>query len=125
MKIRIFENMADSVFRVVVNTEDFSQEDIKLMCQYGEPEIDCGGDVEYTFDGTQATKEFGHEFVRILHGFPFAFRFDSRDYEGGVEEAMSVGDAWKTGIKTKISKAMSDLREKSSVLPTEEVFDNI
>ena len=125
MKIRVFENMDDAVFRIVVNTEDFSQEDIKLMCQYGEPEIDLGGVVSYTYDGEQKTKEFGHQMVRVCHGFPFAFGFDSRDYDGGCSEAIAVGEAWKLAVKLQISEIMSSLRLKATSLPTEEVFDNI
>lgn len=125
MKIRVFENMDDAVFRIVVNTEDFSQDDMRLMCQYGEPEIDCGGTVSYTYDDTQKTKEFGHQMIRVLHGFPFALGFDSRDYDGGCGEAIAVGEAWKTALKQQIADEMSALRLKARSLPTEEVFDNI
>ena len=125
MKIRVFENMDDAVFRVVVNTEGFSQNDIKLMCQFGEPEIDCGGTVTYTYDETEKTKEFGSNFVRVVHGFPFAFGFDSRDYEGGSDEAVAVGSQWVSDLKDQISRVMDALRQKACALPSEQVFDNI
>ena len=122
MKIRTFENMCDSVFRVVVNTEDFSQDDLRLMCQFGEPEINFGGEVQYEFDGVAKTKEIGDQYVRVFHGFPLAFGFDSRDFEGnGIDEAIAVGRAWKTGVIEKITHAIGDLRSKAKVLPTEEV----
>ena len=121
MKIRIFKNMCNSVFRIVVNTEDFSQEEIKLMCQYGEPEINVGGDIDYRFDGQDKTKACGDQLVRILHGFPYAEGFDSRDYEGSFEEAEAVGEAWKAIVIAEIRSKMSDLRDKASILPTEEV----
>lgn len=123
MKIRTFENMDDSVFRVVVNTEDFSQEELKLMCQFGEPEINVGGTVSYQFDGQARSKEFGDQFVRILHGFPLAFGFDSRDFEGsdGIAEAMAIGRQWKSDIIGKIGDKIGDLRQKSNILPVEEV----
>lgn len=123
MKIRIFENMDNSVFRIVANTEDFSQEDLKLMCQYGEPEINVGGDVTYSLDEETKVKTFGDQYVRILHGFPFAFGFDSRDYEGSFDEAIAVGNAWKEALKRKIGTAMDELRDKSGALPTEEVVN--
>jgi len=147
MKIRIFANMDNSVLRVVVNTEDFSQEDLKLMRQYGEPEVNVGGDVEYVFgednvvrssevpksqssevpksqsSETHHVKHFGDQYVRILHGFPFAFGFDSRDYDGATEEAMAVGGAWTESLIYKISTVMDELRDKSGPLPTEEVVN--
>ena len=125
MKIRVFENMDDSVFRVVVNTEGFSQNDIKLMCQFGEPEIDCGGTVTYTYDETEKTKEFGSNLVRVVHGFPFAFGFDSRDYDGCSDEAIAVGSKWVSDLKDQISRVMVALRQKACALPSEQVFDNI
>lgn len=125
MKIRVFENMDDAVFRVVVNTEGFSQNDIKLMCQFGEPEIDCGGTVTYTYDETDKTKEFGSNLVRVVHGFPFAFGFDSRDYDGGSDEAVAVGSKWVSDLKDQISRVMGALRQKACALPSEQVFDNI
>ena len=125
MKIRVFENMDDAVFRVVVNTEGFSQNDIKLMCQFGEPEIDCGGTVTYTYDETEKTKEFGSNLVRVVHGFPFAFGFDSRDYDGRSDEAVAVGSKWVSDLKDQISRVMVALRQKACALPSEQVFDNI
>ena len=112
--------MDDSVFRVVVNTEDFSQDDLRLMCQYGEPDVNVGGDVTYDFNEESKTKYLGDQYVRILHGFPYAFGFDSRDYDG-IDEAIAAGTAWKENIKSRIRAAMEDLRAKSKVLPSEEV----
>lgn len=125
MKIRVFENMDDAVFRVVVNTEGFSQNDIKLMCQFGEPEIDCGGAVTYTYNETEKTKEFGSNLVRVVHGFPFVCGFDSRDYDGGSDEAVAVGSKWVSDLKDQISRVMGALRQKACALPSEQVFDNI
>lgn len=122
MKIRIFENMDDSVFRVVMNTEDFSQEDMRLMCQFGEPEVNVGGDVTYEIGGETKTKAFGDQYVRLLHGFPYAFGFDSRDFEtDGIDEAIAAGTQWKETVKGRIREALQALRAKSKVLPAEEV----
>lgn len=122
MKIRTFENMDDSVFRVVVNTEDFSQDDMKLMCQFGEPEINFGGPIAYEFDDVSKTKDLGDQYARVFHGFPLAFGFDSRDFEnGGIDEAIAIGRKWKTEIITRISQAIGELRDNAKVLPVEEV----
>lgn len=122
MKIRIFQNMCDRVFRIVVNTEDWSQEELKLMRQYGEPEIDVGGEIDYVYDGSAKTANMGSNLVRILHGFPFSAGFDSRDY-GSYEEALAVGSAWKTCVLDRIRNALVDLRNNPSVIPTEEVTE--
>ena len=122
MKIRIFRNMENSVFCVLICTEDWSQEDIKLMEMYGEPEINVGGPIDYMYGGVQGTKTFGNEFSRILHGFPYIRRFDTRDYSS-VDEAIAVGVAWKEKIVERLGAAVTELRSNLLPLPTEEVSE--
>lgn len=128
MKIRIFSDMCNGAYRIVINTEDWSQGDLELMKQFGEPEVDIGGNVEYTFEDEEKTKALGTEFVRVLHGFPYARVFDSRDYgssvtseERRVSEAVTVGKAWKDMVAVAIQGKVRDLRTMSEPLPTEEV----
>lgn len=125
MKIRIFQNLDNSVFRVVINTEDFGQDDIKLMCQYGEPEIESGGEISYEYNNESKTKTLGVQMIRVLHGFPLAFGFDSRDYGGSCAEAEAVGRAWKDKVISDIGEKMRLLRLNSNALPTEEVVDGV
>ena len=80
MKKRIFSRMEDAVYRIVIYTEDWSQGDIELMEQFGEPEVNVGGPISYVFEGAVKVKEFGDEYVRLLHGFPYSRGFDSRDF---------------------------------------------
>lgn len=137
MKIRVFKNMCNGVVRIVLNTEDFSQEDIKLMCQFGEPEVNVGG-FEYPStsinDGEQIGSEkaagespsvsIGDEWVRIMHGFPYARGFDMRDYEGVSGDAViEMADAWKQYVIDEIESEMTNLRSKRNSLPTEEVVN--
>lgn len=122
MKKRVFMNMDDAVFRIVVETEDWSEGDVELMDQYGEPEVNVGGTLEYEFDGEQKTKEFGDQYVRILHGFPYSIGFDSRDY-ASYAEAKAVGCAWKDEILRRIDQKVTALRENVAQLPTEEVSE--
>ena len=125
MKKRIFMNMCDAVYRVSVFTEDWSEGDIGLMRQYGEPEVDAGGTIEYLFGGETKSVEFGSDLVRLVHGFPYSKGFDSRDYEGGCAEAIAAGNAWKDKMVERIDEAIVSLRANKSPLPTEEVIDNI
>lgn len=137
MKIRIFKNVCNSVVRVVVNTEGFSQEEVKLMCQFGEPEVNVGGfnypgtvgNVD-TENGEKATSlvapevALGDEFVRIMHGFPYSMGFDMRDHEGSSLEAMmEMADSWVGHVCQQIESLMSELRDKRNQLPTEEVIN--
>ena len=64
MKIRVFCNMINSVYKVTFLTEDWSCSDIELMVQYGEPDVNLGGDVTYTYDGEQKEKAFGDRYER-------------------------------------------------------------
>lgn len=130
MKKRIFSGMDNGVFRVVITTEDWSEGDVELMEQFGEPEIDVGGSVSYEYNDASGnaktgTREFGSEYVRLLHGFPYARGFDSRDYES-VAEAVAAGSKWKeivAGENGVINKAVLGLRANSSSIPTEEVYE--
>lgn len=139
MKIRVFLSMDDSVFRVLINTEDWSERDLELMVQYGEPEINVGGDVTYTYSDTtiksqgasarsasvdpEKTVTFGDEYVRVLHGFPYMRSFDSRDYSS-VGEARAVGNEWKEIVIGRIEGAVDDLRASfTAQIPTEEVVE--
>lgn len=122
MKIRIFQKMDNSIFRVVICTQDWSQGDLDLMEQFGEPEVNVGGDVQYTFGGETKTKTFGDDFVRLLHGFPYCRGFDMRDYDDG-QEATAIGLAWKNEVLGRIGEAVHDMRQKQAPLTTEEVTE--
>lgn len=122
MKIRVFMNMDDAVFRVAVNTEDWSEGDLDLMDQFGEPEVNVGGLLDYSHDGEGGSVELGDEFVRVLHGFPYARLFDSRDY-GSTGKAEAVGKAWKDMVLSRIESVVEDLRAMRNPLPTEEVHE--
>lgn len=122
MKIRTFLNMDNSVYRIVVMTEDWSQGDLELMVQFGEPEIDVGGEVSYLYNDEPKEKTFGYEYVRLVHGFPCSRGFDARDYDS-EEEAVAIGNAWKDKVVVSLRDAVLDLRAKSSPLPTEEISE--
>ena len=136
MKVRVFKNICNSVIRIVINTEDFSQEDVKLMCQFGEPEINVGGFVypgqtveNGTENGEKAAANLpeiimGDEYVRLMHGFPYSMGFDLRDYmDFDDDQVEAMADAWKDYVCGGIYDAMAELRGKRNSLPTEEVIN--
>lgn len=124
MKIRIFSDMVNSVYRITLITEDWSQGDIELMFQYGEPEVNVGGTLEYYYDDDLKIKALGDQYLRLLHGFPFAIGFDSRDYAGGCAEAESAGNAWKNQVVQAIRSKVVGLRTKAPI-STEEVVNDV
>lgn len=122
MKIRVFRDMFNSVYRIVVYTDDWSEGDIDLMERYGEPEVNAGGTFHYSHGGSQKSVALGDAFVRVMGGFPYSRGFDSRDY-GSCEEAVAAGVAWKESLISSIQSAVSGLRSKSATLPTEEITE--
>lgn len=122
MKKRVFQDMDNAVFRVTIDTEDWSEGDISLIAQFGEPEVNVGGEVTYLFENETVTQAFGDMYVRVLHGFPYMRGFDSRDYSS-YEEAVAVGKAWKELVLDRIDASIRALREHRSPLPTEEVSE--
>lgn len=131
MKIRVFQRLVDDRLEVLLITEDWSCGDIELMTQFGEPEINVGGSIEYIYDedvGSSSgdteirVKDFPTELVRVLHGFPYSRIFDARDYES-FDEAKAVAEAWKVDVVDKIGDAVLELRSKSTSFATEEVSE--
>ena len=130
MKLRIFMGMEDSVYRIVIDAEDWSQGDIELMERFGEPDVDVGGTITYSdvsSSGSESsedvkTKDFGNEYVRVLHGFPYARGFDSRDY-GSVDSAVSAGTAWKDLVVSRFRNVIAALRANVDPISTEEVVN--
>ena len=120
MKIRIFSNMCNGVYRIVINTEDWSEGDLELMAQYGEPLVNVGGEISGESNAKSESRTFGDEYIRILHGFPYARGFDSRDY-GTASDAMMIGNLWKGVVIERLRAAVETLRSKVSPLPTEEI----
>lgn len=122
MKKRVFSTMDNGVYRIDVSTEDWSEGDLELMAQFGEPLVNLGGTISYSVADVAKEKTFGDEFVRLLHGFPYSRGFDSRDY-GSVDEAVAIGKAWKEESLKKIDEAVVELRAKPVPLPSEEISE--
>jgi hypothetical protein len=130
MKKRVFQRLVDSTFEVVIITEDWSCGDRELMVQFGEPEVNVGGDVYYVNEdvssssGDDAVKvvNLPDELVRIMNGFPYSRIFDARDYES-YEEARAVAAAWKEKVLGNIDEAVIRLRNMHVNFDTEEVSE--
>ena len=119
MKIRSFRDLLNGVFRVSVRTEDWSQDDNRLMAQYGEPEIDVGG----VFDlGEGADFELPSKLVRIASECPLIFvAVDRRDHEDARDRAL----AWETRIVSDITDAVALLRDHGPDTYSAETVENV
>ena len=122
MKKRVLRDMDNGVYRIILINEDWSEGDRDLMARFGEPEINVGGEVSYIVSGETKTKTLGDEYVRLLRGFPYQRGFDSRDY-ASVEEAVSIGVAWKEMVLSRIDAAILAMRANAAPLTTEEVSE--
>ena len=113
MKIRSFFVLDNNVFRVSIRTEDWSERDIRLMEKYGEPEIDVGG---VFYDGGLSF-ELDNDYKRIKSESPFAQGFDARDYTDAEDRA----ETWADEIQSRITTAMTTLRQNDDEYSHEEV----
>lgn len=105
MKIRTFYRLSNDVYSVTIYTEDWSQGDTKLMDEFGEPQIDLGGD----FGTGPGAFTLPNRLVSILTNSPFTQSFDARDYLA-TPTAPDAAEAWATEIATRLTAAVTTLR---------------
>jgi hypothetical protein len=123
MKIRVFKTLLNSVYKVTVRTEDWSQDDLALMAQYGEPEINVGGDFSADGAGDDPADEFtlADTYARVYSdSHRLMESFDLRDTANAKNRAL----AWSTATVTKLTDAATALRAKAEVFVAEEVTNS-
>jgi hypothetical protein len=103
----------NNVYRVSVRTEDWSERDMRLMEKYGEPEIDAGG---VFYDGA-ITFEIDNDYKCVKSESPFAQGFDARDFDDAEDRA----EIWATEIGSRITTAITTLRQNDDDYSREEV----
>ena len=111
MKIRSFRTLVNRVFTVAMRTEDWGQDDIRRLHQYGDPEINIGGDITVSpAEGDDQTITLADEYVRIYSdSLRLTMSFDARDYASS-EEAKLCALAWEQTLLTRIEDAVTALR---------------
>jgi hypothetical protein len=131
MKIRILKKLIDGVFDVRIQTEDWSENDVRLMVKYGEPEVNLGGvlvipptaDASSPGSSDEPTEvELDVCYARVMSESPFTYKFDSRDY-GGIDGARTVASAWASMIESRLVDQIRILRDKDSFFTTEEIME--
>lgn len=122
MKIRTFKNLEDNVYRVSIQTEDWSERDMRLMEKYGEPEIDIGGtflDENGSGSGDDFTFTLDSKLYGVKTGSPFSYGFDARDYADAETRAL----LWATTLISRITDAMTTLRANDDGFTGEDVVN--
>lgn len=118
MKIRTYKYIADQKFFVEIKTEEFSENDLQLMQQFGEPEVNVGGLYGDTV-GPTSTWTAPNRFLRVRSGFqPYKAFFDSRTYGNQADDR---ANALISKIIERIQTAMTDLRAQQDSFTSETV----
>ena len=118
MKIRVYSAVENGIFKITINTEDWSEGDRQLMADYGEPQIDLGG----VIDGpapSYVVFTLPSDYVNIMSDSPFQQGFDSRDTSSTTAQEYAV--AWKLTMVARIEAAVTALRTISDTFTNEEV----
>lgn len=125
MKIRSFTSIQDGVYTVRLVTEEWSQEDLRIMTKFGQPTIDIGG----VFDGIDesgspppdelpdVTYTLPTQLVGVKTDSPFVAGFDIRDNADAEDRAR----LWKLVITERISTAVITMRSDADTFTGEEV----
>jgi len=117
MDIRVFKKLDDDVYIDRIHTENWSQGDLLLMGNYGEPEVDVGGEFTGTGDQAGITFELPTKLYGIKTGSHFIYSFDKRDYADAEDRAI----IWKTVMVSRITAALTALRLYDDEFTGEEV----
>jgi hypothetical protein len=116
MKIRTYKRLESGVYRVSIQTEDWSELDSGLMIKFGEPEIDLGGNIT---DGGSIDFDLDTSYARVMSDSPFVAGFDSDDYADAQDRA----ETWQDTIETRIQAAVTTLRSSSDGFSGEEITE--
>lgn len=125
MKIRAFKSIQDGLYTVRLVTEEWSQEDMRMMTNFGQPTVDLGG----TFDGVDelgspppdalpdVTYTLPTRVVGVKTDSPFEQAFDIRDYADAEDRAR----LWQLVVTERIATAVVTMRSQADTFTGEEV----
>lgn len=118
MKIRTFYRLENNVYRVIVHTEEWSENDIRLMQKFGEPEINIGGEVSIVVPMTEetVTYEIPDDYRRIKSD-PLSLSIDARD----TGYAKELARKWAENIISLLTNAFKSLHAHVDDFTHEEV----
>ena len=105
MKIRTFYRLENDVYSVSIYTQDWSEGDKNLMQEFGEPQVDLGGD----FGTGPNAFSLPNRLANVLTNSPFTQGFDARDFLT-TPTAEDCANIWATEILARLTSAVTTLR---------------
>lgn len=84
MEIIIEKNLVQNVFHVTITTTNFTEAENEAIHDFGEPYINCGGDIEDSGGSVVATLDDNHR--RIKAQFPITRSFKTADHGVDTED---------------------------------------
>jgi hypothetical protein len=97
MKIRVYKKIRNNAYIVVIRTTEWSQSDVNLFREFGEPEVDVGCD--------------GPRFAKVMTGFPVRGIFSSGGHDSNDDSPEEKADAWKNEVVNRIKAAVEAQRQ--------------
>jgi len=117
MRVKVFTTIENDVFKVLLETDQFTDTEQKKMEEFGQPEINVGGVYLAT---TVNEYTIPNKYVRIRQDFPYTQNFDSRDAAFSTNTAIK-SNAWKTAVLTRLDDAIVTLLAENADFVNEEV----
>lgn len=118
--IRVFQVIENDIWKLTFKNDivQLSEADKKLMRNFGEPEINVGG----TYLSGEDEFTLPDKYVKIVSDLPYTAEFDSRDEPFDTSTQTKV-EGYRAAIITKITDALTDLREQEDTFTGEHTFN--
>jgi len=117
--LRIIQTIDNDAWKLtfINDPNELSDTDRKKMRQFGEPEIQVGGEFAY---GEGSTFELPEKSVKIRSEFPFVQIFDAKDEDSDFySNTQYKVIAYRDTIKDRFETALTELREISDTFTGE------
>jgi hypothetical protein len=118
--LRVYQSIDNDVWKLtfVNDPNNLSDTDRRLMRQFGEPEIEVGGDFDAGEPGTFSlpTKK-----VKIRSDFPFVQTFDATA-DAFNTNTQDLIEYYRDTIVTRFTAALTDLRETPDTFTGEKTY---
>ena len=108
MKIRVYKKVRDNTYIVVIRTTEWSQADVDLFREFGEPEIDVG---------------FGSRsrFAKVMTEFPVRGFFGPDTPESNDMSPEEKAESWKNEVVSRIKASVEAQRQLVDGFSGEEI----
>ena len=108
MKITLDKNLSNNTYSVTVTLSDVATTDTNLLADFGEPDIDVGGDVINAVPTTLTT--LATKYRKLISGYPFTKTFSLAEWTLVAGGAKAVANAWGLTQVNRITAALGTLR---------------